>query len=442
MGARTVRFRDVFAVREFRILWIAQVQSRIGDQFARVALALLVFERTSSAALTALVYAMTLLPPLLTAPLLTGLADRYSRRTVMVVVDLLRAVLAAAMAIPAVPLPVLAVLVVAATCPQPLFAAARTATTPRILPDERYPVGTSIMVASGDIAQIAGFALGGLVVGTSGGPHLALGLNAVSFALSAAMLRWGLAEHRPEPGPGAAGRVGFALAGIRYVSGDRRLLGLAGMLWLFGCFVVPEALAAPYAKQIGAGDAEVGLLMAANVVGAAIGAIAVAKFGPTLRRRLIVPMAFATGIPLVATMNGPSLPVTLALWALSGLLANYMVLTQVSFTQSVPDGLRARAIGFAGAGLQTAQGLGVVAGGALAETMAPSTAIAVCAAAGSVGALLIGAASGLGAAPQQLPEAASAAAPGPPSTSAFERREPSCATANTAARERSSRPRV
>ena len=38
MPERTATFREVFAVGEFRVLWIAQVQSRIVDQFARVAL--------------------------------------------------------------------------------------------------------------------------------------------------------------------------------------------------------------------------------------------------------------------------------------------------------------------------------------------------------------------------------------------------------------------
>src|SRR5262245_21433292 len=123
MGREAARLRDVFAIGEFHALWLAQAQSRLGDQLARVALALLVFDRTSSAALTALVYAMTLLPPLLTAPLLAGLADRHSRRTVMMVVELIRAALTAVMVIPALPLPVLTILVAAATCPQPLFAA-------------------------------------------------------------------------------------------------------------------------------------------------------------------------------------------------------------------------------------------------------------------------------------------------------------------------------
>jgi len=59
-----VAFRDVLAVREFAGLWGAWVLSVMGDQFARVALSLLVFDRTGSAALTAATYALTFLPAL------------------------------------------------------------------------------------------------------------------------------------------------------------------------------------------------------------------------------------------------------------------------------------------------------------------------------------------------------------------------------------------
>jgi len=50
-------FREVFAVREFRVLWSAVLLSTSGDRLALVALTLLVFDRTRSPLLTALVYA-------------------------------------------------------------------------------------------------------------------------------------------------------------------------------------------------------------------------------------------------------------------------------------------------------------------------------------------------------------------------------------------------
>lgn len=390
MTERTARFRDVLSVREFRFLWLAQAQSRAGDQIARVAVALLVFDRTGSSALTALTYALTYLPPLITAPFLSGLADRYSRRAVMVSVDLLRAALIGLMAIPGLPLPVIALLLVAVTCPEPLFSAARVATVPRTLPGTLFPVGMSIISSTDQIAQIAGFALGGIVVGAFG-PHTALAINAVTFLLSAALIHWGLGRHLPDGSSvGPSRGSGFALAGIKLVVGDRRLLALAGLVWLVGCFVVAEALAAPYVAEIDAGEEAIGLLMAAVVIGAAVGSLLVARLSSEWRRRLTVPLAVAVGVPLMATAAAPSLWLTFVLWMLAGVFHSYIVLAQVRFAQYIPDGMRSRAIGFAAAGLQTAQGLGIAIGGILAEVISPSVAIGISAAAGSLGALVIG----------------------------------------------------
>ena len=46
---RRVTFADVMRVREYRVLWVADTQSAVGDQLARVALAALVYAKTSSA---------------------------------------------------------------------------------------------------------------------------------------------------------------------------------------------------------------------------------------------------------------------------------------------------------------------------------------------------------------------------------------------------------
>ena len=83
-------YREVFAIGEFRALWSAQVLSFAGDQFAQVAIAILVYGRTHSPFLTALAYALTYLPPIAGGPLLSGLADLFPRRRVMIVCDLFR----------------------------------------------------------------------------------------------------------------------------------------------------------------------------------------------------------------------------------------------------------------------------------------------------------------------------------------------------------------
>src|SRR5947208_17102690 len=104
---RPPSLRQLFAVPEFRALFAAFVASIAGDQLARVALTVLVFDRTGSAGLAGLTYALTVLPAIVGGPLLSGLADRLPRRRVMITCDVARAGLVAVMAIPALSLWVL-----------------------------------------------------------------------------------------------------------------------------------------------------------------------------------------------------------------------------------------------------------------------------------------------------------------------------------------------
>ena len=78
-AART-SFRDVFAIAEFRALWTAQLLSVVGDQLARVALTVLVYDRTRSSLLAAVTFAVSIVPTFIGGLTLAWLADRYPRR--------------------------------------------------------------------------------------------------------------------------------------------------------------------------------------------------------------------------------------------------------------------------------------------------------------------------------------------------------------------------
>ena len=114
-------YREVFAIGEFRAIWSAQVLSYAGDQFAQVAIAILIYGRTHSPFLTALAYALTYLPPIAGGPLLSGLADLFPRRRVMIACDLLRVGTVGLMAIPGMPFGALCVLLSAPCWPARRF---------------------------------------------------------------------------------------------------------------------------------------------------------------------------------------------------------------------------------------------------------------------------------------------------------------------------------
>src|SRR5262249_47526080 len=157
-----------------------EIVSVCGDQLARVGLSVLVFQRTSSTALTALTYALTFVPALLGGVLFSGLADRFPRRAVLVCSDFVRAALAGLMALPWLPLPLLWALVFGLAMAGAPFKAAQLALLPAVLVGERYPVGLSLRTVSAQVAQFAGFVVGGSVLLVVPAPA-ALGINGLTF---------------------------------------------------------------------------------------------------------------------------------------------------------------------------------------------------------------------------------------------------------------------
>ena len=371
---RQAGFREVLAVREFRALWAAELLSVAGDQLARVGLAVLVYRQTNSAGWTALTYALTFLPALLGGVVLSGLADRLPRRELMVGVDLLRAAVAALMALPVLPLPVLLALVFLLTLGGAPFKAAQQALLPTILHGDRYVTGLSLRTITSQAAQVGGFLGGGALLAFLD-PHLALGLNAATFAAAAAVVAAGVA-HRPaaraQATPGER-RTGTA----RLLWADRKLRALVALSWTVGVFTIPEGIAAPYADTLGATAIAVGLLMAADPAGSIVGAWLVAKVPHHLRPTATTWFAVTAGVPLALCFFQPPLVVVVLLWATSGACAAaYLILAQAAFVLGVPDDRRGAASGLAGAGVLSAQGIAVLGAGVLADATSPVVAVA------------------------------------------------------------------
>lgn len=366
-------FAGVLRVGEFRALLAAELLSVLGDQLARVALAVLVFQRTSSAALAALTYALTFVPAVLGGVLLSGLADRYRRKHVLVVTDLARACLAGAMAIPSMPLPAMWVLVGVLSVASAPFKAAQLALLPQVLTGQAYVSGLSLRQITGQATQLAGFASGGLLL-TAVEPHVILGINAATFLMSTVLIAAGV-RPRPAPSPDASSvdRRGPAPPARR-----SQLPPLIALTCLIGLFVVPEGLAAPYGASLGAGSPGVGLLMAADPLGSVLGAWLIARSRIRVRPATTVALAAASGLPLVACAPGPGLALSLALWALSGALSTaYLIQNQALVVELVPDHHRGRVMGWIATCLYSSQGVAIVLGGVAAQLWGAFRAVAI-----------------------------------------------------------------
>ena len=385
----TARYRDVFAVAEFRALWAAQVLSVGGDQLARVALTVLVYAHTGSALLAAVAYAASIAPQFLGGLLLSGLADRWPRRNVMIVCDLGRAPLAALMAVPGMPTGALIGLLCAVTALGAPFGSARAAIVPEVLGDA-FPVGTAITMTTNQAAQVAGFVAGGALVGLFGA-RTAIVIDAGTFLASAAIVALGV-RGRPAPAArrGAVKDKEGLLATARFLLGQRAvrvplLLGL-----LSAAYNVPEAIAVPLARAAGGGPVAASGVMAAPALGAALGVTALTMvIGPDLRQRMTVPLAFGACAILTASALRPGLAGILVILLASGLCDAYQVGANAAFVAAVPDERRGQAFGLAIAGMQLGQGAAMILAGAVASHAGPWLAVTVAGAVGAAASLLI-----------------------------------------------------
>ena len=391
--AAKTTFRDVFAVAEFRALWLAQLLSVAGDQLARVALTILVYDRTRSALLAAITFVVSIVPTFVGGITLAWLADRYPRRRVMIACDLARAVLVLVMALPRVPIAAMVALLFVVTLAGAPFTSARAALYPDVLTGDRYLMGTAVTLTTFQFAQVLGFAAGGTIVGLFG-IRTSLVVDAATFVASALIVRaWvrvrpaavTLTRQTAEPS-----RPAGVMAGIRLVFANRTLRTTMLFGWLAAFYNAPEGVVTPLARALGGGAIAVGVILAAPALGETAGAIVFSRFvAPPTRLWSMGPLSVAASAVLVLFIWRPDLPASLLILFASGLFAAYQLAANAAFVNAAPTEQRSQAFGLAQGGMSLGQGIVMVLAGAAADHHSPALVIAVCGAVGAVTALVI-----------------------------------------------------
>jgi MFS family permease len=376
----------VFAVREFRALWLSELLSVAGDRLALVALTLLVYDRTNSPLLAATVFAAGYLPWVIGGLFLAELADRYPRRSVMVFCDAVRAVLIGAMVVPHVPLPALVALLFAATMFAPLFDSAKAAVTADILHGERYVLGNGVLHTTFFAGEVLGAAGGGVAVALIG-VRPSLAIDAVTFVLSGLLIGLGIRIRSAAAAPESVrpSRLARVRDGFRLVFGDQALRTLVLFAWLVVFYTIPAGIAAPYAKGLGGGPIATGLVIASTALGTMIATPLFARFvRPRQRNSLMGPLATLTCGVLVLIVLRPGLAVSLVIFSLSAAFGVYQITANTAFVVRVPNERRAQAFGIANMGVIVGQGAAFIAAGAAAEVVSPAAVIAI---GGGIGAI-------------------------------------------------------
>jgi MFS family permease len=341
----------ILSHQPLRRLLAALAVSQLGDWLYNLALVAFVYDRTHSVTWTAVTTAARVVPLVLLGPLGGVLADRYDRRRLMIVSDVVRLatmLLLAAVAATGLPILFAPVLAALSTAASSVYPPAVAATVPRMIADRDLPAATAARSMIQSTAIVAGPAGGALLL-VLGSPAAAFLLNGLSFAASAVILLTLPGGALFAPSGVHSGESGIR-AGARALWTNRlasRLVG-ADILCslLYGAQTVLLLL---LGHRLGHGDTGYGLLLAAYGVGGLAGAALAARLG-AVRRPLA---AVAATLLVVGTASAlfaiaPWLAGALVLAALVGAGAVAVeVLTDTLLARSLDEAVLARAYGLA-----------------------------------------------------------------------------------------------
>ncbi|MFI6919733.1 MFS transporter [Nonomuraea spiralis] len=387
---RAATYGDVFAVKEFRVLFGSFALLVTGDSIKMLALSVLVYARTGSPGLSAAAYMAGWLPYIVGGMFLLSLADRLRPRALMVTGEVVRAVVCLLLAYAGLPVWGMLALVLVSGLFSPVFGAARSATLPDVLPGDAFVLGRSVLGVTSAAAQVGGLAAGGAFLALAGAQG-ALAATAGLALAGAAVLRYGLPNRPPRLpstlGAAGEGAVRQTLRVNRRLLADPRVRGLLLAGWVpTMCLAGAEAMIVPYLG----GQGRAGVVLAAAAVGMAVGEFVVGRFAaPPLRERLSAPLAVLLGVPWLGFVFGPGAGWAAVLAACAAAGLSYQLGLQRRFVDAVPEEARGQAFGLQSAGLMTGQAAGAALIGVLGETAGPGPAIVTAGAAGILSALVL-----------------------------------------------------
>jgi predicted MFS family arabinose efflux permease len=295
--------------RNFRNLFVGQLISQTGDWFNSVALFTLLLQLTGSSEAVGLVLIIKLLPTFFAGPLAGVVADRFNRKTIMIVADVICGSVVLGFLLIERPDQVwLAYLLAAAEIlSASFFEPAKSAAIPSLVSQEELISANALSSASWSVTLALGAALGGLVT-ASFGRNTAFVIDSLSFFLSAAFIstvRMRKRSRDVDPGAHAKKTSLYELLGVadivegaRYLRFNPRVAALLLVKsgWGLGGGVL--LLLTVFGKQIFPigrdGSASIGLLFAARGVGALIGPMIASRIaaGSASKMRRAIAVAF------------------------------------------------------------------------------------------------------------------------------------------------------
>jgi MFS family permease len=372
--------RTALAIPAFRRLVLSYTLNELCDWMATVALAVLVYDRTSSALATAGLFFTAKFLPSLLVPALTARAERLPVARCLAGLYATEAVVFVVLAFvardPWVPL-VCALAFVDGTIAATGRAVTRGATASVLEPAGVLREGNAVLNLGFSAMSIAGPALAGFVVAGVGVSAL-VAITAGVFACLAIVMA--TSRGLPRRDLDATPWLARLRAGAAYVATHPVVRPLVlGEAVLLVLFTMASPIEIVYAKEsLGGDDATYGTLLTAWGAGVIVGSLIFARVHSRPLPILITFSTLVIGVAYTGMAISPSLGPAAAAAVLGGIgNGTQWVIVITAIQEAVREDMQARVAGFFEAIATAAPGVGFITGGVLAEVFTPRAAFLV-----------------------------------------------------------------
>lgn len=356
-------YRQLFSVREFRVLFGTQCLVMASASIGGLALGTITYSATGSPVLTAVAMFGGPLVQLVGSQFLLSLSDLLKPRTSLLVVGSTMMVCEALQAIPHLGWPWRFVLMAVPWLVMSATSGTRVALMSEVLPPEAFVLGRSTMNVAVGVMQIAGYGAGGVLLLAISTTDLFL-VSAGFLLVAVLWLRLGLAD-RPAR---ASGRT--VVRRTRQV--NQHLLSSSVLRPLYLCLWVPnglvvgcEALFVPFAGR------SAGYLFAIAAAGMLLGDVVVGRFVPEDHRdRLVEPLRLLLAVPYLACLFAPPTAVVAVLGMVASIGYSASLPLQERLLTHTDASTRGQVLGLASVGLMVMQAVGALLGGVAGQVLA------------------------------------------------------------------------
>ncbi|MHB0885291.1 MAG: MFS transporter [Bacillota bacterium] len=340
--------------RDFALFWLGQSVSVFGTAISGVAIPWLTLDLTKSAAHAGLMAAVGFVPYLLITLPAGVWADRFDRRRLMVLADVVRAALLASIPLASAygvrTITHLYIVQAGVSAGAGLFDVGQSACLPSLVERSQIQQANSRLMAARSVATIAGPAVGGMLVGIFGAA-MTVSADAWSYVVSVATLliirrSFQTATERPKA---TEGFLKFAAEGLRFLWRDQilRALIMVGVMVNFGQAVSGGIEVFRVKEELALSADAIGFIFAIGSVGSLVAALLSEFISARFRiGRIIavgVGIGLAGGVLLAMATTVPAFAVAAFLTYSSGVL---LAVQLTSLRQAVtPDQLLGRVSG-------------------------------------------------------------------------------------------------